>query len=157
MISRDQRDESAPDDADQAFLFRYLAASDATCPQCGYNLRALTSPRCPECGEALRIGVGLTHPHLREWLWLAVPLIASAGIGLFLILLFVGRGSLPPRFLYPYFRVALTYFCAAIPLAALVVVKRRAILRMRASRRACLTAFAWAAATIATVMALLRR
>lgn len=149
-------DSVAGEDTDEAFLLRFLAACDAACPQCGYNLRALPSARCPECGEALRIGVGLVHPHLRGWLWLAVPLIASAGIGVFFLLLFAGRGSLPPQGRYPYFRAALVCFCLAIPLAAIVVWKRRSILKMHSKTQRSLAICAWVAAIIAMWMAFAR-
>ena len=156
-MSLDSRDGAAVEDADRAFLIRYLAVCDAACPKCGYNLRALTSPRCPECGETLRISVGLVHPRLRGWLWLAVPLIASAGIGLFFLVLVLGRGRLPSSFFYPYLLVGLTCFWAAIPMAILVIVKRRSILRMRGASRACLTGCAWAASAIAMVLVFLHR
>ncbi len=40
----------------QFLLWRYRSTREArrtagTCPNCGYSLRGLTTPRCPECGE----------------------------------------------------------------------------------------------------------
>jgi hypothetical protein len=97
-------------ESDEAFLIRYLAERDEPCPLCGYDLRALTSPRCPECGEALRAGVGLAQPQVMAWVALTAPLVASAGIALFMLLLYAGRGSLPSDYRYPYLRWALVYF-----------------------------------------------
>lgn len=42
-------------------LAEYLAATDAPCPGCGYNLRDLTTEECPEC--ALPLSVPLLHAH----------------------------------------------------------------------------------------------
>lgn len=35
---------------------------------CGYNLRALATPRCPECGESLRLSVSVVEPRLGPWI-----------------------------------------------------------------------------------------
>ncbi len=44
-------------DADLEILRTYLANRDASCPMCGYNLRALRQATCPECGESLSLAV----------------------------------------------------------------------------------------------------
>lgn len=33
----------------------YIAATDARCPRCRYQLRGLRDPRCPECGHELTV------------------------------------------------------------------------------------------------------
>jgi hypothetical protein len=144
-------------ESDEAFLIRYLAdCHDEHCPLCGYNLRALTSARCPECGEALRLGVGLSQPHLRGWLALALPLIASAGIGVFFFVLWVGRGQLPSERRYPYLRVALAYFWMMIPLAVIVVWRRRSILRTSNGAQQSLAVIAWVVSIVAMLLVFMR-
>ena len=41
-------------------LIGFLAANEASCPVCGYNLHAVTSGTCPECGH--RPELGLSQP-----------------------------------------------------------------------------------------------
>lgn len=38
-------------------LVAFLAANDANCPRCSYNLRGVESARCPECGGELRLAL----------------------------------------------------------------------------------------------------
>lgn len=38
-----------------AALASFLAAQDAPCPRCSYNLRGVESAKCPECGGELRL------------------------------------------------------------------------------------------------------
>lgn len=60
MQPRDQASEHTdlPEvDADLEILCTYLANRDASCPMCGYNLRALRQSTCPECGESLSLAV----------------------------------------------------------------------------------------------------
>jgi hypothetical protein len=49
-----QPDPNAAADPDAA-LAVYLAAHDAMCPRCSYNLRGVEAARCPECGTGLRL------------------------------------------------------------------------------------------------------
>ncbi len=71
------------DPADTPRLIEYLRTTDAPCPACGYNLRAIPQIRCPECGRPYRtqdIGVQPRHPALifiasgRAWLLCALLL-----------------------------------------------------------------------------------
>jgi hypothetical protein len=145
-------------ESDEAFLIRYLAERDEPCPLCGYDLRALTSPRCPECGEALRAGVGLAQPQVMAWVALTAPLVASAGIALFMLLLYAGRGSLPSDYRYPYLRWALVYFWGvAPPLGVFAVWRRRSILRVRESTKWFCAVIAWGVSVVAIVLLFKRR
>lgn len=47
---------------DERRLREYLAAHDAPCPGCGYNLRGVTAAACPECGRELDVGLIRPHP-----------------------------------------------------------------------------------------------
>lgn len=68
-----------------AMLTAFLAAHDAPCPVCGYNLRALLGNRCPECGRPLVLAVGTTEPRLAAFIAGLVGL--SCGLGFSAILL----------------------------------------------------------------------
>jgi hypothetical protein len=130
--------------ADDAFLIRYLEHHETPCPRCGYNLHALRSTRCPECGESLRVTVGLTHPHLRGWVAMAVPTTASAGIGLLFLLMFALHGGPRGRGFFLLY-LGLGYYWAAIPLAALMIVRRRTFLRWPAGVQNTVAVAAWVA------------
>ena len=79
-----------PEDADAAMLRAYLAARDVACPQCGYNLRALTGDVCPECGEKLTLGVRMVEPKQAAPIAGLIGLSAGAGLnGLLLLYAFI--------------------------------------------------------------------
>jgi hypothetical protein len=110
---------------DHELLRTFLEQRDAACPLCGYNLRQLQSSRCPECGRELRLTVGLAEPFLAAWIMLVVTLGAAGGLGLFFLIAIVTKG-LPPG----HGRWFVFYFPAMIPLAALALYQRRAILKL---------------------------
>jgi hypothetical protein len=73
---------------DDHLLRDFLAANDAPCPSCGYNLRGLSGASCPECNELLVLRVGLQEPRLGLWIAGLVGLAARAGFnGLLLVYL----------------------------------------------------------------------
>ncbi len=49
----DAPDPVLPDEA----LRLFLAARDAPCPGCGYNLRGIQEATCPECGRAIELTI----------------------------------------------------------------------------------------------------
>ena len=61
----------APTTRGQEMLLDFLREHDASCPLCGYNLKALTRPICPECGQELVLTVGAARLRL-GWLMAAV-------------------------------------------------------------------------------------
>ncbi len=70
---------TSPADAD--LLASYLAARDAHCPACRYNLRGLSGDACPECGRPLRLTLEARErgiPH-RLFLLLAFGWVLAAG------------------------------------------------------------------------------
>lgn len=72
-------------------LLEFLRDHDASCPVCGYNLRALTRPVCPECAQDLVLTVGTTRLYLR-WLLAAVaPGFFSGIAACFVLIPIVGR------------------------------------------------------------------
>jgi hypothetical protein len=107
-------------------LTDFLRDRDAECPQCGYNLRNLTSPRCPECGQALQLSVTLVEPYLRAWITLLVAMCAGTGLGVLWIILLPQHGR-PPD--VPF--VGMLMHLTSIPLVPVLVVKRRWFLRMQ--------------------------
>ena len=82
-------------------LREYLAERDAPCPNCGYNLRGLTTRSCPECNQDLMLRVGLVEPRMGALLGALSGLLAGAGAAaLFLVLVFiitVVKNDPPPR------------------------------------------------------------
>lgn len=111
-------------------LLHYIADRDVPCPVCGYNLRALTVPRCPECGHEVVLGIRLVEPYMRAWVTLAVAVSASAGVGLFPILILVLNGRLPSGNIHSGLELFIDYyFIGSIPAAAVVLLARRWLLR----------------------------
>ena len=111
-------------------LLHYIADRDLPCPVCGYNLRALTVPRCPECGREIVLGVRLVEPYIRAWVTLAVAVFASAGVGLFLVLILVTRGHQPGANIHSGFRLFIEcYIIGSVPAAGVVLLVRRWFLR----------------------------
>ena len=114
-------------DDETALLLEYLQSTDAACPACGYNLRALTTPRCPECGLAIRLSVAPVTPHMRAWLAMTATTAMTAGIGLLFTLI-----NESARFAAPPASLARAYFFAAIPIVVVLVIARRPITRLPA-------------------------
>ena len=87
------------DDADA--LRDYLAARDAACPNCGYNLRGLASPACPECNQGLSLGVHLAEPALGTYVATLAAAFATGGAGALSTAVFLALswhfGSYPPE------------------------------------------------------------
>jgi hypothetical protein len=110
-------------------LLHYIAERDVPCPLCGYNLRALTVPRCPECGREITLVIRAVNLCPRAWVALTVSLLASAGLGLFLIPFLVAEGKVPGGN-GPFTHALAVYFIAAIPLAGLVLLIRRRLIRL---------------------------
>ena len=72
-------------------LLAFLAEHEAACPECGYNLRALTRAVCPECGQELVLTVGAARVRI-GWLLAAVAPGFFSGIAAgFLLVPIVGR------------------------------------------------------------------
>ncbi|HVT88179.1 MAG TPA: hypothetical protein VHD56_04955 [Tepidisphaeraceae bacterium] len=71
-------------------LFTFLAKQDVPCPQCGYNLRALTRDICPECGDQIKLGVQLVEPRQAAAIAGLIGLSAGAGFnGLLILYVFI--------------------------------------------------------------------
>ncbi len=76
--SRD--DATQPAAAPRHGLADFLVDRDVGCPECGFNLRGLTTNRCPECN--MRIQLILAQPdalwRMRQWIVAAAAVIALA-------------------------------------------------------------------------------
>ena len=70
-------DDQRPDDA--AALLSWVAARDAPCPVCGYNVRGVPEPRCPECAAPLRLHVWSENAGIGPWLLAIVSFSLAAG------------------------------------------------------------------------------
>lgn len=76
----------------------FLAETDAPCPNCGYNLRGLSSGVGPECNQPLVLRVGLDEPRLGALMGAASGFLAGGGAGFLCLALvaFLSCGP-PPR------------------------------------------------------------
>ena len=77
-------------DRDYEILVRYLAANDADCPSCGFQLRGLTQSRCPECGRQFDLRDVVRHS-LRPTFsgWVRARMVEWQGLAVFIILQFI--------------------------------------------------------------------
>ena len=118
------------------FLLTYIQQFEAACPVCGYNLRALTLPRCPECGRELRLTVGAVEPFVIPWVLTTIFLAMAAGIGVLFLIACAMFGP-PPIYtmrhtdLIPF--AAALYGVAAIPLLAMMILRRRKFWKLDAT------------------------
>lgn len=55
----------------------FLAAHDAPCPNCGYNLRGIATSTCPECNRSLQLQL-TGHDTLRRFNWVGWATISIA-------------------------------------------------------------------------------
>lgn len=63
-------------------LIAFLAARDAPCPVCSYNLRGLAAATCPECAAPLRLEVGSPSLRLGPLVLAIVSFALAAGFDL---------------------------------------------------------------------------
>jgi hypothetical protein len=109
-----------------AFTLAYLAAHEAECPACGYNVHCLTEPRCPECGRNLAVKVVTTAAGFSgPWITILITLGISAGIGLLVAAVSL-REPIPHEWKW---QVVLGYFMGNIPLPLLVILTRKLFVR----------------------------
>jgi len=126
-----QPDSTTQIEPTDPWLIEFLRDRDQPCPLCRYNLRDLTSNRCPECGQMLQLLVEPREANQKFWIAICAPLLASAGVGLFLIGATIKRGismvlSSEEQIALP---LAFAWFVLAIPQAIMVIVFRRRIVR----------------------------
>lgn len=79
-------------------LRSFLAERDEPCPNCGYNLRGLTTDVCPECRHELVLGVRVREPRHGPYITAVVALACGAGFHAFLTTIILintltGRGG----------------------------------------------------------------
>jgi hypothetical protein len=111
----------------EAFTLAYLAAHEAECPACGYNVHRLTRARCPECGRPLEVRVvAAVGGYSAAWIFLMAAAAFAGGVGVLMCVLVARFGS-------PYgFKVAIpiTYFIGNIPLPFLALSFRKRLVRV---------------------------
>ena len=126
----------APATRAQEMLLHFLREHDASCPLCGYNLKALTRPVCPECGQELMLTVGAARVRL-GWLMAAVAPGFFSGIAAFFLLVPI---VVPPVFGNA--RISLTLigvdlfgWCSGIFAIILAAKRHRFLAQSRAMQR----------------------
>jgi hypothetical protein len=85
------RAEAATSSAKDIMLLDFVREYEASCPVCGYNLKALTRPVCPECGHELTLTVGAPHLHLGWLLASLAPGFFSGIAAVFVVMPVVGQ------------------------------------------------------------------
>jgi len=123
-------DSTLVDSHDSHMLLEFLRDRNVPCPLCGYNLRGLLSARCPECGRDLELRVGLAEPRQGAWLTAQIAVAATGGIGCLALISICVNGwpqGMPHAWL---FNFAFIYYLGSIPVAALLLIKRRRYLRL---------------------------
>lgn len=107
-----------PGKAIEVSLRAFLADRDAPCPNCGYNLRALTAENCPECNAALELRVGLVEPRLGAFLCGAIGLGAGIGFSWLILGFFLWEKLFNRRWGGPPWRECVPLLVSAVALAA---------------------------------------
>ncbi len=69
-------------------LLDFVHGRDVACPQCGYNLRNLTTTTCPECKQALKMQVGVQRPPLLPFVLAIAPGIFGGLCAAVLVVMF---------------------------------------------------------------------
>lgn len=111
----------------ERLLREFLAANDAACPVCGYNLRGLSASTCPECNAPLALGVTSENLSIGPWVLAIVSFAMAAGFdGVVATLLTIAMIANPPPHWMPYTMVGMFMVLAITSLACVVrVVKKR--------------------------------
>jgi hypothetical protein len=125
-VSESTPASNLPTASDDATLIDWLREREIPCPMCGYNLRALQTPRCPECGQMLRLSVTLAEPYLKAWVTLLVFSCLGSSVGL-LFLIAVLKSGLPPGAIP---RLGACILMASTPLPPIVLLTRRGFLKL---------------------------
>lgn len=111
----------------ERLLREFLAANDAACPVCGYNLRGLLASTCPECNAPLALGVTSENLSIGPWVLAIVSFAMAAGFdGVVATVLAIAMIANPPPHWMPYTMVGMFMGLAIASLAGVVrVVKKR--------------------------------
>lgn len=128
-------------------LLYFLRDQDASCPRCKASLRDLTHTQCPGCHSELTVSPGIVELDVRAWAITTSALCAGAGMGLLLLAFVTSCGWPSIHSGRDWFLVfSLMYFFLCIPLAAILIRKRRPFLLLSPLRQRCT---AWMAVVLA--------
>ena len=119
----------------QKLLLDFLSDHDATCPVCGYNLKALTRPVCPECQHDLALTVGVTRMRLA---WLLIALVPGFFCGIAACLLAIPTTAVyfeDGIIVWPFVGGVLFGWCSGIFAIILIVKRNRFIAQPRTRQR----------------------
>ena len=147
-------EEQTPSSGDSELLRRFLADHSAPCPNCGYELRALTADTCPECGEAIRLGVLLARPRLGMFIAGLVGLSAGLGFNFFVLMWFAYARLMMNVGSAISVREAVPPICCGVVLGGALIPWIRFHARLRAASpvtRALLVSACWIASAASAV------
>ena len=137
-------------DPEVAALLDYVSSRSVGCPQCGYDLHALTKPTCPECGCRLKLSVQLDEPMSGRWIAMTVALSIGAGVGLLALIGVMIAGDFPPwNEDTAALILAMLYFMACVPMAAVAWASHRRFRRLSEFAQGSVSA----AAVLGTIIA----
>ena len=112
-------------DSKERLLAAFLAAHDAHCPCCNYNLRGLDSTECPECGRALELRVGSSDLRIGRWVASLLALGAAEGVFAFFTIMFAATYDSTMPMLREWAPALVGFILLGAAIVTLVALRRR--------------------------------
>ena len=132
--------ESTP--VETEMLLAFIRDRDASCPNCGYNIRDLTKPICPECKEDLVLKVGSRIYPIR-WLQITVaPGIFTGITSVVMLVIVMLKGSLPNP-IPPVAIVLSTFFALSAVTAVAIIIMHKRFIRQPQPRQVLWATAIW--------------
>ena len=131
--------QSTPDEIEM--LLAFVRDRDASCPNCGYNVRDLTKPICPECQEELLLTVG-ARTYLISWLLATVATGIFTGISACMMAVIIAI-EWPPKFVPPGAIVLAAFFLLSAVTAIAIIIKYKRFIRQPQARQILWATSTW--------------
>ncbi len=117
--------QSTPDEIEM--LLAFVRDRDASCPNCGYNVRDLTKPICPECQEELLLAVGA---RIYPIIWLLITIAPGVFTGITAgVVAVVIAIEWPPKFVPLGAIVLATFFLLSAVTAIVITINYKRFIR----------------------------
>lgn len=131
---------STSDETDH--LLAFLQDRDASCPNCGYNVRNLTKPICPECQEALLLKVGSRTYPIR-WLLVTIAPGIFTGITAGIMAVLAALSGSFPKTIPLVILLTATFFTLSAVVAVVIISLHRRFIRQPQHRQVLWAASIW--------------